>query len=534
MPTDSITERIDQGSSPGGWRPGRETAPSLVVENQPVIARIAGLAGLMLVVLGTLALVINAAGQASRLPPTLASLFLILGIAGMLVHATVDAEQQIRRAYGALGLLLLVAGAALSLLPIKGPVGTQFLPWGFLLLTVSLLFLMPFVRNETDAAWRQRVVFLLGIAGLGLALTGFIGGNVDIRFLMPYGLVLPILGLAFLWTFVGALGTSDDTGYRGAQVMGFIGALVIAVSLGRSILPGLFYKWHWLSSRPDPYFLPAGLLLLGLGLIYLCISYGMCSDHRLIVLARRELAFYFYSPIAYIVFFCLTVVAWYNYTMWASSLFSQGPMGQPTAVPEPILGGYVLNWWSVFVVVFVVPLITMRLLSEERRTGTFEVLFTAPLGEVAVVLSKFIAAFVFFLLLWLPWGLFLIAVRAEGGQPFEYRPLIGFFLALAASGAGFIGMGLFFSSCTRNQIAAAVLTVVGMLGWFAIFWGKQIISRETKSDVWKDVLTHISYVDLWITSIQGQLDFKSMTFHLTAAVFWLFLTVKVLESRKWR
>jgi hypothetical protein len=530
MPTDSN----DQGSSPGGWRPGRETAPSLVVENQPVIARIAGLAGLMLVVLGTLALVINAAGQASRLPPTLASLFLILGIAGMLVHATVDAEQQIRRAYGALGLLLLVAGAALSLLPIKGPVGTQFLPWGFLLLTVSLLFLMPFVRNETDAAWRQRVVYLLGIAGLGLALTGFIGGNVDLKFLMPYGLVLPILGLAFLWTFVGALGTSDDTGYRGAQVMGLIGALVIAVALGRSILPGLFYKWHWLSSRPDPYFLPAGLLLLGLGLIYLCISYGMCSDHRFVVLTRRELAAYFYSPIAYIVLFCLTCVAWFNYRQWVIGLFMPGPMGQPPVVAEPILGNYVLNWWSVFVVVLVVPMTTMKVLSEERRTGTFEVLFTAPLGEVAVTLSKFLAAFVFFLLLWLPWGLFLIAVRAEGGQPFEYRPLIGFFLAVAASGAGFVAMGVFFSSWTRNQIIAAVLTVVGMLFWLAVFFGKRELARDNKSEVLSNLLTHICYIDFWITSIQGQLDLKSMVFHLTAAVFWLFLTVKVLESRKWR
>src|SRR5439155_23882621 len=133
-------------------------------------------------------------------------------------------------------------------------------------------------------------------------------------------------------------------------------------------------------------------------------------------------AFYFYSPIAYIVFFCLTFVAWINYWLWAIDLFSRGPMDPP--VREPILGGYVLNWWSVFVVVLVVPMITMRLLSEERRSGTFEVLFTAPLGEVAVVLSKFLAALIFFLLLWLPWGLFLIAVRAEGGQPFEYRPLI--------------------------------------------------------------------------------------------------------------
>ena len=90
---------------------------------------------------------------------------------------------------------------------------------------------------------------------------------------------------------------------------------------------------------------------------------------------------------------------------------------------------------------FLVPALTMRLLSEEKRTGTLEVLLTAPVNEAAVVLSKFLACWLFFMLCWVPTGLYLIALRVEGGQPFDYRPLLSFYLAVGASGAAFIAIG---------------------------------------------------------------------------------------------
>src|SRR5437879_3140322 len=130
---------------------------------------------------------------------------------------------------------------------------------------------------------------------------------------------------------------------------------------------------------------------------------------------------------------------------------------------EPIIRFYFIAWWPVITTIFIVPVLTMRLLSEEQRTGTLEVLFTAPVGETVVVLSKFLASWIFFMLTWVPWGLFLVALRVEGGQPFEYRPLLSFYIAMACSGAAFLAMGLFFSSLTRNQIVSAILTFVGML-----------------------------------------------------------------------
>jgi ABC-type transport system involved in multi-copper enzyme maturation permease subunit len=181
-------------------------------------------------------------------------------------------------------------------------------------------------------------------------------------------------------------------------------------------------------------------------------------------------------------------------------------------------------------VIFVVPVLTMRLLSEERRTGTLEVLLTAPLDETTVVLSKFFAALIFFLVLCLPWGLFLVGLRVQGGEPFDYRPLLSFFIALAATGAGFLSMGLFFSSLTRNQIAAAVLTFVGMVALTLVYFLQTDLPLSSTAKVF---LNYTSYLELWRDSLGGTLSPRYLIFHISAAIFWLFLTVKVLEARKW-
>src|SRR5690606_34272459 len=123
-------------------------------------------------------------------------------------------------------------------------------------------------------------------------------------------------------------------------------------------------------------------------------------------------------------------------------------------VLEPIVQYYLFSLVPVLVNLFVPPILTMKLLSEERSTGTLEVLMTAPVDEPTVVLSKFLAGFLLFLTVWVPFGLYLLAIPIAGGNYFDYQPLISFSLALAVSGAGFIAVGLFFSSLTRNQIVS--------------------------------------------------------------------------------
>src|SRR5205823_1040340 len=142
--------------------------------------------------------------------------------------------------------------------------------------------------------------------------------------------------------------------------------------------------------------------------MYAGVAIGLSSDNRLAVLTRRELASFFYSPIAYIVFFAFVICAWFGFTQYVSFLFPPASPFDPGGgrmVPEPIVSFYILNWWPLISGIFLgVPLLTMRLMSEEQRTGTLEVLFTAPVTESMVVLSKFFAAFIFFFVALSPWG----------------------------------------------------------------------------------------------------------------------------------
>jgi len=118
----------------------------------------------------------------------------------------------------------------------------------------------------------------------------------------------------------------------------------------------------------------------------------------------------------------------------------------------------------------------------------------------------------------------------EGGAPFDYRPLLGFYFALAATGAGFVAMGLFFSALTNNQIIAAVFTFVGMIGFLACYILKDRIGLGQSLQLF---IGKLSYIDLWAEALGGQLPIRDVILWVSMAVFFLFLSVKVLETRRW-
>ena len=173
----------------------------------------------------------------------------------------------------------------------------------------------------------------------------------------------------------------------------------------------------------------------------------------------------------------------------------------------------------------------MRLFSEEKRSGTYEVLMTAPVSEVAVVLSKFVAVLIAFLAVWVPYGLYLLSLRIEVGKPFDYRPVESFFLALLFSSIGLLAMGLFFSSLTRNQIAAGVLTTGGLAIAFCMYLFQGLFDQQFP--VATAVLQQLSFIDLWHSALNGRVPVGAMVLQASVGVFWLFLTVKLLEMRKW-
>jgi ABC-2 type transport system permease protein len=535
MPSKAIMQPPE--TRPGGsWRDQPDTGPSVMRRDDPKIARGIGLAAAVAIVFGGMAMGLHSAGRVTPLGTGWATFLLTIGIAGLLFHAAFDGDIQIRRVYMSFAYLCLIVGGFLAIVPYNKQMGALF-GQGFFCLLLGLLFLLAFLRNEDEAWWRTLAENVIGGAGAIMALVGLAGGMIKGDFLMPIGLLLAVLGLIYLTGFVGSRGIGDDWGYRVGLGIGGVGVLVSVIALGRSLLPPLFYRWHWMQTSPEPYFIPYGALLMALGLIYVFVSLLMCSDNRLLILTRRELGSLFYSPIAYILLFVFVIAHWWAY-FWPVGLL----LSEERQLPEPIVRHFILQLTAVITTVVAIPVLTMRLLSEEKRSGTLEVLLTAPVDEGAVILSKFLAAFVMYLVMWVPFGLFLAFLRVAGGSPFDYRPLFSFAIGQLATGAAFIAMGVFFSSLTRNQVASGVLTFGGMLTLTVLYFFNRLLSDflassteplRSRLETWQKILKHMSYIDVWIDTLDGQLFLRQVIFFVSLAVVWLFLSIKVLEARKW-
>ncbi len=294
--------------------PPPETAPSALTEDQVSYARTIGLTGLMAVLIGVLILILNVAKAkiGLNIGNNVGFAGILVGMAMMFYHATRDTDQMIRRLYGYVGGLgLPTSGLVLSVLPViisaarPSPADgspkhiiSLFFPFGWACFLAGLMFLIPFCRNETEEKQRRYGLLGLGIIGAGLALTGFIGGLIASSFALTYGSVLALLGLAILLPFVNQLGGADLEGYRPALGIGALGVVVFAIALIRSVV-----------TTDRPFFIPAGLVLMALGILYLLVALFLVSESRLVVLTRRELAAYFYSPVAYLVLLMTALIA---------------------------------------------------------------------------------------------------------------------------------------------------------------------------------------------------------------------------------
>lgn len=531
MATRAIKPKREGRQLGGNWEALRERAPSILRADQPIGARIVAGVSLLPLTLGAATFALPAIGWSYALGPGWGWFFLALGLAGLTYHAFREQEFQYRRLYGVLGFVFFAVGIVLRLLPYEREIGGLFLPYGFLFFFVATGFMVAFARNETDAFLRTWTLNLLGLAGALSALAGFIGGMLNEGFLLGHGVLHLTLGLIYLTTFLVMQETGSPRGYWAGVGILVLGLLLIGVALVRSFLPSLLYAIGWLEARPPTtFFMPSGLILLYIGIEFLLIGLGVCSDNTLVVLTKRELAAFFYSPIAYIVLFGWTLIGCLAFWQFTNFIVRYYTGGRELPLREPIVAHLIINLIPIFCFVFIVPILTMRLFSEEKRSGSLEMLLTAPVNEVPVVLSKFFAAWRVYLLAWYPWALFLIAMRVEGGEAFEYRPLLTFFIAIAVIGMSFTAMGVFFSSLTKNQIIAAMLTFAGMLFSTSMFFLRQLVGEDS---AWHTVMTYLSYIDIWIETGQGTIVPRYLVFQFSMGVFWLFLTVKVLEARKW-
>ncbi|HBA84618.1 MAG TPA: hypothetical protein DCZ95_11030 [Verrucomicrobia bacterium] len=240
---------------------------------------------------------------------------------------------------------------------------------------------------------------------------------------------------------------------------------------------------------------------------------------------RRELAAYFLSPIAYVVTIFFLVVMGFSFWLLASILV-QGE-GGVTVMKE--LFGSVFFWLALLVVV---PLLTMRLLADEKRTGTMESLMTAPLTDAEVVLAKYAGALSFFVAMWIPTVAYAYLLREFSSEsaPIDFGPMMGGYLGAFLIGAFYLSVGLFCSSLTRNQIVSAMMcfAVLG-LAFFVGFM--PYVSRNPAVQV---LGMYASSVTHMLDLSRGAVDTRPIVLYLTGTFFMLFVTVKAVESQKWR
>ena len=173
------------------------------------------------------------------------------------------------------------------------------------------------------------------------------------------------------------------------------------------------------------------------------------------------------------------------------------------------------------------PLLTMRLLSEEYRSGTIETLMTAPVTEFQVILGKFIGALAFY-------GFMLAPTLAYGailcilGKP-DLGVMFSSYLGLAAMGCEFIALGLFCSTVTHNQIVAAVLALVALLVLWVVGAVGDYLPAALRASL--EYLGTVQHLNAFST---GRIAFRDFFYFFSMTAFWLFLSVRVLESKRWR
>ncbi|HXT50388.1 MAG TPA: ABC transporter permease subunit [Thermoanaerobaculia bacterium] len=237
---------------------------------------------------------------------------------------------------------------------------------------------------------------------------------------------------------------------------------------------------------------------------------------------QRELRSYFLSPLGWVV---ATGFLFFNGLTFQTILdYLNNPQALAVMTPLDLFFGGTLFFW--LALLFVGPVLTMRLLSEERRSGTLEMLLTAPITEGQVVIGKYLGAFLFYVFLWLPTLLYVALLAKE--LPLDWGPIGASYLGTLGIGAMFLAIGLFTSAVTRNQVVAAVfsfaLTFLCFLPAFLEF-----LVNDPKV---RDALGYLNLYQHMDDFSKGIVDSRRLVYYLSVSAFFLFLASRALDAGK--
>ena len=257
---------------------------------------------------------------------------------------------------------------------------------------------------------------------------------------------------------------------------------------------------------------------------------------KIVAIFERELKSYFVSPIAYVVialFIALSGIFFYlMLSTFVQRCYEVDLYAQQWSQAAPVMN---LHEWitrpffnnMTLFTLMILPLMTMKLFSEEKKNGTIELLLTSPLSSLQIILGKYFAVlFIYLIMLGLTffYMLFLFAY----GNP-ETGQILSGYLGMLLIGSSYLGLGLVFSTFTDNQIIAAVSTIVVIL----IFWSIGWIGSYLNPDLGK-ILNHFSLIDNFDDFARGVIELKNIIFYLSFVFMTLFLSYVSIESARWR
>jgi ABC-2 type transport system permease protein len=241
----------------------------------------------------------------------------------------------------------------------------------------------------------------------------------------------------------------------------------------------------------------------------------------------KELGTYFLSWTGYVIIAAVTLLTGLSFTVLMFTL------GTDT-ITMPVTEAFYQTPFFWLILLLLTPVVTMRLFALEKATGTFETLMTTPVGDAQVVTAKFSAAVIFYLVAWLPLlaclGIVQHFTRQEAAL--DAHTLGATYLGIFLVGSLFLSLGCFASSLTRSQMAAAMISFVLGTSLFALGFVSRALPFTTESQ-----LRLVSYFNLFKQMddfARGVVDTRAVIFYVTATFVFLFLTVRVVESRRWK
>lgn len=245
---------------------------------------------------------------------------------------------------------------------------------------------------------------------------------------------------------------------------------------------------------------------------------------RFFTLYMREVTSYFITPVGYIVMAVFLCVLGWLFWLLVSFLNKPGQGALPEGVFGIMFGNNFIYW---MVLAATTSALTMRLFAEERRSGTIELLMTAPVSDLQVVLSKYFAALSFLLLMWLPTTIYVLILGRFAYV--DYGVVFAGYIGTILLCALLIALGCFISSFTKSQLIAFLIAFIAMMMLFSLSFMQSITTP-----FWREIYKYCSILEQFQEYPKGVLDSRSIIYFLSVTVFLIFCTIKSVESHKWR